>query len=363
MYQINVNRYYKKALFISVSALAIVAIMVKLKSNQDIIQNEIKQELKPVGYAAQATLVKEMKFSDVFTYRATVEAGKTITLTSATDGKVVYSAIEKGNDVFKGAILVRVDPSIRSSSLQISQDTYNKAQSDYAKLQELQQTGNASGLEVENARLQMQNATSQLNISKKQVGQTLILAPENGTLIDKKINQGEYVTPGTTLGTLACLNEVLINVFIQENEVANLKKGNMVTVRVDAYPDITFTGKVSAIIPVASAAKTFPVEIRVVNNRPHRLLAGMNVSVMMGEEKCSLALVIPREALIGTKKQVAVYLVHQSRQPVLTPVVLGKEYDTYLSVSSGLKAGDTVLTSGLPNVEPGKKLQSLTLRN
>ena len=363
MYQESIKKHYPKMILFGLSVFVLVAVIRQLKNNQTTVQNEINQEQKPVGYAAQAILVKEMKFSDAFTYRAAVEAGKTITLTSATDGKVVYSVIEKGNDVSKGSILVRVDPSIRSSSLQISQDTYNKAKSDYAKLQELQQAGNASGLEVENARLQMQNATSQLNISKKQVGQTLILAPENGTIIDKKINRGEYVTPGTTLGTLACLNEVLINVFVQENEVANLKKGNMVTVRADAYPDIFFTGKVSAIIPVASAAKTFPVEIRVVNNKPQRLLAGMNVSVTLGKGKCSLALVIPREALTGTKKQVAVYLVHQSRQPVLTPIVLGKEYDTYLSVSGGLKAGDTVLTSGLLNVEPGKKLQSLTLRN
>jgi membrane fusion protein (multidrug efflux system) len=251
---------------------------------------------------------------------------------------------------------------MRSSSFQISADTYSKAKNDYAKLKELQQSGNASGAEVENAKLQMQNAASQLNISKKQVGQTLVPAPESGTIIDKKINQGEYVTPGTTLGTMACLDEVLVNVFVQENQVALLKKGTSVIVRTDVYPGVNYMGKISAIIPVASAAKTFPVEIRIVNNKPQKLLAGMNASVIFGEDKKSTALVIPRSALTGNKKQAAVYLIHQSRHAVFTPIVLGKEYDTYLGVSGGLKAGDTVMTSGLLNVEPGKKIQWLTVQ-
>ncbi|RKR80348.1 RND family efflux transporter MFP subunit [Mucilaginibacter gracilis] len=363
MYQKSIKQYYPKMIFAGIAALVIVAIVYKLKSNQKAVQNEIKQEQKPVSYAAQATLVKAMNFSGSFTYRGAVEAGKIVTLTAETDGRVVYSAIEKGNTVAKSSILVKVDKSTRFSSYQISEDTYNKAKSDYVKLKELQDSGNASGAEVENARLQMQNAASQLNISKKQVGQTLILAPESGTIIDKKINQGEYVTPGTTLGAIACLNDVLVNVFVQETEVARLKKGSAVTIRADAYPSTMFTGKISAIIPVASAAKTFPVEIRIVNNKLNRLLAGMNVSVAFGEDERVNTLVIPRSALITDHKQSAVYLIHHSQYPVLTPIVTGKEYDTYLSVSGGLKAGDTIMTAGLLNVEPGKKLQWLTVNN
>ena len=349
-------------LFIGVAALVVVSVMAKLSSNQETVQNEIKQELKTVGYAARATLVKEMSFSDAYTYRGTVEAGKIISLTAETDGKVVYSAIKKGNSVAKGSTLIKVDRSIRFSSYEISENTYNKAKSDYTKLKELQESGNASGVEVENAKLQMQNAASQLNINKKQVGQTLILAPESGTVIDKKINQAEYVTPGTALGSIACLNEVLVNVFVQENEVSRLKEGASVTVRADAYPGVIFTGKVSAIIPVASTAKTFPIEIRIINDKPQKLLAGMNVSVVFDEDKRTKILVIPRTALSSDKKQAAVYLIHQSHHPVLAPIVLGKEYDTYLGVSHGLKVGDTVMTSGLLNVGPGKKLQWLSVQ-
>lgn len=333
----------------------------RLSSNRDNARNEIKQELRNVGFAAQAAIVKEISFSDAFNYRGTVEAGKIIALTAETDGKVVYSAIEKGKAVSKGSVLVKVDKNMRLSSFEISKDNYEKSKSDFAKLKELLASGNASGMEVENAKLQMQNAASQLRISENQVGQTLVRAPESGTIIDKKVNRGEYVAPGSPLGLIACLDEVLVNVFVQENEVARLKKGMLVEVRADAYSDLVYSGKITAIIPLASAAKTFPIEIRIVNNKKQKLLAGMNVSVTFDQEQHSTALVIPRTALTGDKNQPSVYLIHHSRQPVLRPITLGKEYDTYLAVSGGLKAGDTVMTSGLLNVESGKKIQWLNI--
>lgn len=334
----------------------------RLSANQDAAQNEIKQELKTVGYSAQAAIVKEISFSDAFSYRGTVQAGKIITLTSETEGKIVFFALEKGKEVSKGSVLAKIDRSTRLSSFQISNDTYEKSKSDYAKLKELLTSGNASGMEVENAKLQMQNAASQLNMSKKQVDQTLVLAPETGTIIDKKVNQGEYVSPGSPLGLMACLDKVLVNVFVMENEVASLKKGMQVVVHADAYPGKRYAGKITAVIPVASAAKTFPVEISIVNDQQQKLLAGMTVSVTLDPDKKTKALVIPRNALTGDKNQAAVYLIHHSSQPVKTPVTPGKTYDTYLSVTQGLKAGDTVMTSGLLNVEPGKKLQWLKVQ-
>lgn len=357
------TNYSVRNLFIGGLTLLCISVLVwyRLSANQDNAQNEIKQELKTVGFAAQAAIVKEVNFSEAFNYRGTVEAGKIISLTAEADGKVVYSAIEKGINVSKGSVLVKVDKSIRFSSFEISNDNYEKSKSDFAKLRELLASGNASGMEVENAKLQMQNAASQLRISKNQVGQTLVKAPESGTIIDKKVNPGEYVTPGSPLGLMACLDEVLVNVFVRENEVARLKKGMLVQVRADAYSDLIYSGKITAIIPVASAAKTFPVEIRIVNNKQQKLLAGMNVSITFNQEKQSSALVIPRTALTGDKNQPSVYLIHHSSQPVLRPITLGKEYDTYLAVSHGLKAGDTVMTSGLLNVESGKKIQWLSI--
>lgn len=363
MHKQSISKYFKTIFLAGGSILLVIAVIYKLNENRAAAQNEIKQELKTVGYTAGAAIVKEISFSDAYSYRGTVEAGKIITLSSETAGKVVYSAIEKGKTIPKGSILARVDRSTRLSSYQISQDTYEKAQSDYLKLKELLASGNASGMEVENARLQMQHAAAQLNISKKQVDQTLVLAPETGVITDKKINEGEYVTEGSALGAMACLDEVLVNVFVPENEVGRLKTGAAVTVKADAYPGVHYTGKINAIIPVASAAKTFPVELKIINNQRQKLLAGMNVSVIFEEDASSKALVIPRSSLSADKDHPAVYLIRNCRQAVLTPIRLGKEYDTYISVTSGLKAGDTVMTAGLQNVEPGKEIKGISIQN
>jgi len=334
----------------------------RISSNRDNVKNEIQQELRNTGYSAGATIVKEVSFSDGFTQRGEVKAGRTIVLNAEIDGKIVYSAIENGKEVIKGDVLAEIDKSTRLSSLAISSDTYQKSKDDYEKLKILLASGNASGMELENAKLLMQNAASQLKICKKQLGQTLVLAPETGTIIDKKANQGEYVSPGSLLGLMACMDKVLVNIFVPEGEVTSIRKGAVVHVHADAYPGITFEGKITAIIPVASAAKTFPIEIQIANSKSQKLLSGMAVSVSLNSDKKSSALVIPRTALIGDKDQVAVYVIRHSTLPVKTPVVTGNSYGEDLVVSKGLKAGDTVMTSGMLNVEPGKKIQWLTIR-
>lgn len=363
MDQESARKYPVRNLFIGGLVLLCIAVIIwfRLSANQDNARNEIKQELKTVGFAASATIVKEVSFSAAINYRGTVEAVNTVALIAETDGKVIYSAIDKGRSIKKGEVLVKVDQTTRLSSSEISSDNYEKAKNDFAKLKELQASGNASGMEVENARLQMQNAESQLRISRNQLGQTLVYAPESGTIIDKKVNVGEYVTPGSPLGSIACLDQVLVSIYVLENDVISLKQGMTVKVSADAYPNLTYNGIITAIIPVASAAKTFPVEVRIVNNKMQKLLAGMNVSVTFDQEKKSKALVIPRSALTGDKNQQVVYLIRHSREPVRRPIITGKEYDTYLTVSRGLKAGDTVMTSGLLNVEPGKKIQWLSI--
>lgn len=333
----------------------------KLRVNSNITHAEIQAELKPVYYTAGGAVVREMDFSGAFEYRGTVEAGKIITLSAESEGKILYSAMRKGISVPKGLLLVKIDGPVREANYQVSQDNYNKAKSDYDKLSALLASGNATGQEVENAQLQMQNAASQVNINKTLVDQTSVVAPDTGVIVDRKISQGEYVQVGSPLGTLVCLNEVFVNVYIPENRVSQIKAGSLVTVKADAYPGIGYPGAVTAVIPVASAAQTFPVEIKLANFKKEKLMAGMNVSVVFAGDQRSKALVIPRTALVAAGKQTAVYLIGHSLKPILTPVVIGHEYGTFLEVLNGLQSGDTVMTSGQSNVEPGFSLQHLQL--
>ena len=339
-----------------------------LYANQRLADKEIRETLRPIEYSASAAIVGERYFSDSFEYRGTTAAGKMINLFSETDGKIIYCAIRTGAFVSRGLLLVQIDSATRQSNYQISRDSYDKALNDYTKLKGLEDSGNASRQEVAGARLLMQNAASQLQISKKQLGQTSVTAPEEGFIVGKKINAGEYVQAGSLLATIASLHEVLATVYVPENKIARIQTGNRVRVKADAWPGMIFTGIVSAVIPVASEAHSFPVQITIVNDQKGKpLMAGMNVSVVFDDGKPSKALVIPRTSLVAENQHPAVYLVHRQAgppgllKPVLTQVTIGQEYGSFLEVLGGLYPGDTIMTSGQSNAEPGALLRHILL--
>lgn len=350
-------------LLLSVFVIALLAIIFKLRKNQELIKTEIREELRPVGYTAEAALVKEIPVSEGFTYRGTVEPIKTVVISAESDGKITYSGLENGKPVKKGAILLKVDGTTRASTYRLSKDTYTKAQSDYLKLSELFKSGNASGMEVENAKLAMQNAASQLIVSRKQVGQTVVQSPVNGIVVDRKVNQGEYVSTGTVICSVACLDSVRVTVFVKQEQVGQLKKGNVVSVQSLSSPNVINQGRISAIIPVASASSTYPVEIRCANTKSLAFMGGMSVDVKFNQGTISKLLAIPRTSVIKTDSNFAVYVVHGNHSPVLRPIIISPAIGTYLKVSKGLKAGDTVLTKGQLNVGAGKKLQQLHIIN
>lgn len=363
MFRETIKKHYKKLLLLSVFVAAILAVIFQLRKNQADIKTEIREELKPVGYTAEAILVKEIPIAEGFTYRGTVEPIKTVVLSAESDGKITYSGLENGRSVAKGATLLKVDGTIRSSSYQLSQDTYTKAQSDYLKLSELFKSGNASGMEVENAKLAMQNAASQLAVSRKQVGQTVVRSPVNGIIVDRKVNQGEFVSTGAQIGSVACLDSVRITVFVKQEQVGHLKKGDAVSVQSVSSPTVITKGRIYAIIPVASAASTYPVEIRCANTKGFAFMGGMSVDVQFNQGTIAKVLAVPRTSITKIDTNNAVYVVHGNNTPILTQIITGKPVGIYLTVSNGLKAGDTVLTKGQLNVGAGKKLQQVHIIN
>ncbi|WP_343692439.1 efflux RND transporter periplasmic adaptor subunit [Chitinophaga sp.] len=357
----NWTKTKKILLLLSVVIILSVGIYFKLSGNQAAVQNEIKEEQSLGWYNAQAAIVRDTIFIDSLVYRGSVEAGQTTTVTAETEGKIIYSAIEKGIQVSKGSLLAKLDPVTKAATHKINQDVYEKAVKDYNNLKALLSTGNASEIEVSNAKLQMQNAASQLSISEKQIAQTVVTAPARGVIFEKKVNNGEFVAPGTPLCSIASLDEVKVTVYLPETVIAGVKINDDVKIKVDAYPDVPFSGEVNAIIPVASDARTFPIEVIVKNNRPFKLLAGMSISVVFNADRTIKGTAIPRTAMITNKKGNFVYVIHKSDKAVLTAITIGKSYGDYVMVTDGIQRGDTIMINGMLNAADGKQIQHVDI--
>jgi RND family efflux transporter MFP subunit len=120
-------------------------------------------------------------------------------------------------------------------------------------------------------------------------------------------------------------------------------------VNTELYSGRTFTGKVITIGSQADAAHTYEVEVLVKNSSTHPLKAGMYGQVVLKNTQGAPTLAIPRTALIGSEKNPAVYVVENGIAR-LRKITTGSKSGDYLSVLSGLQAGEQVVVNGQINL-------------
>lgn len=171
----------------------------------------------------------------------------------------------------------------------------------------------------------------------------VLRAPIDGVVIEKMAVSGARFAPGEVLFKLADLSSVWLQAEVAEQDQGALHIGQTVDVKVDAYAQEKFTGKVSFIAPVLND-KTRTVRVRVeLPNTEARLRPGMYASVVIAEALPS-ELTVPISAVIdsGTRQVVLVQVAEGRFQP--RAVQLGARSEEHVAVLNGLAEGETVVT-------------------
>ncbi|MDP4273039.1 MAG: efflux RND transporter periplasmic adaptor subunit, partial [Bacteroidota bacterium] len=188
-----------------------------------------------------------------------------------------------------------------------------------------------------------------------------IVANTSGIVIAKRVNNGDYISPGGVLFDVADLSRLWAMFDAYESDLPFLKTGDKIDFTVQALPGFNFTGKIFFIDPVIDPA-TRVAKVRVeVSNSSWKLKPEMFVT---GNVKASLnkyrnGLVIPRTAVLWTGKRSIVYVKQAgSKEPVfrLREIELGPMLGNSYVVTKGLKDGEEIVTQGAFNVDAAAQL-------
>lgn len=342
--------------------LAIGLIWFKLSLNQQKVDKEIREEKDVVAFAVEAIVLKPADFSGSTSYPGLVETTGTVNVVSETDGRVVTLNIQNGSTVHKGQVIAILENPMKAPTHQIHLIDYNKAKTDFERYSELYKQNNATSVELETARHAMETAEKQLRISQSELSRAVVKAPISGVVTNKFTNTGDYLSPGSPVAVIVSLNQLEVRFHVPEKEIANIKPTQHVRFTVDAYPGEYFEGTVSAIIPSANQAKSFPVLIKVSNNQHGiTLMGGMTVNIEVEAPQNTSILVLPRTAVRGDLGSPYVWLVDENKKAVQRSFQMGREIEDMVEVSSGLDAGDIVITKGQSNITEGISLESVKI--
>lgn len=173
-----------------------------------------------------------------------------------------------------------------------------------------------------------------------------IYASASGSVVDRKVTQGQYVNAGDTLFTVADLSQVWIKADVYEDQLPQIRRGQEVAITAEALPNRTLHGRVDFIEPQANPqTRTVPVHVHVANPGM-RLLPGMFVNATFTTRAPTESIVVPRSAVLDTGTRKIVYIARPNGVFEAREVAVGAPSEDLFPVTSGLSRGDKVVLNG-----------------
>lgn len=302
--------------------------------------------------SVSVSTVAKQAVTERFTAIGTITANNDVAIISETQGRVVKVYAEIGDYKKAGSVLVEVDSELKEAAYKAAKVSYEKAQNDLNRFEELFKQKSVSDSQIEQARWAFQSSEAQYIAARRQYNDTKITTPISGIVTARNVNVGSFVqgAPQSTLvANVVDISRLKVRINVAERDVFRLKAGEKVEITTDVFPDKVYTGSIATISSKGDESHTYPVEI-VMENPKQQLKAGMFAEITFNPRSTGDALVIPREAVVGSMKNAKVYVV-TNNVAQLRPVMVGKTYGTVVEVVRGLNAGDVVVVNGQNNLK------------
>ena len=170
-------------------------------------------------------------------------------------------------------------------------------------------------------------------------------SPLTGIVGRVYVDLGSNVSTQTPIALVVNMDKVKVTLDIPEKYLSRISLGNVAKVKVDAYPQEEFNGKITKISPVLNPqTRSAPIEISI-DNADYRLKSGMFAKINLILEEYKKVPVILKEAVMGKEPNLYVYVV-ENQKAILRKVVLGIRQGPYFQVKEGVKESDNVVILG-----------------
>ncbi|MWB95915.1 efflux RND transporter periplasmic adaptor subunit [Flavobacterium sp. GA093] len=341
-----------------VGALALIGFV--LTKNKE--ENKAKTDIVAEKNAAVSVKVAKVKTEEVsldFVANGSFQPIQELTFSAEKSGKVISVLVKEGDYVRVGQPMLTVRGDVINVSAQQAQAVYQNAKSDYSRYENAFKTGGVTKQQLDQAKLALTNAESNLKQANINVGDTKVKAPISGFINKKYIEPGSILAgmPATAMFDIVNVSRLKLVVTVNENQVAGLKVGNTINVTASVYPDKSFSGKITFIAAKADESLNFPVEIEIANNSSNDLKAGMygTANFASNQQKQNL-MVVPRNAFVGSVSSNQIFVV-ENNIAKLRKVTAGRILGDTVEIINGLSDGETVIVTGQINLQDGNTVE------
>jgi membrane fusion protein (multidrug efflux system) len=311
--------------------------------------------------AAEGFIVKSGALSSVYQSNGNLIPNESISVYPEVSGRITGIHFKEGGLVSKGDLLVTlfngdIDAQIQKLKVQRKLQVTTKERQD-----ELLTISGISRQEYDNTITQIASIDADIAYNQAQMRKLEIRATFDGVIGLRNVSIGAIVTPSTLITTIQQVNPLKMDFLVPEQYKEIVRKDDIVRFTVAGIND-TMQGKIIAMQPGADMT-THNITMRaIVANSNGKLFPGTFTNVFITLSRMGNAITIPSQSIIPTSREKKVAVVRNGKVDMVT-VQTGERLEARVEVVQGLKAGDTILTTGMMQVKQDMAVKVTKIKN
>jgi membrane fusion protein, multidrug efflux system len=322
---------------------------------------EFFANMKPPPVTVNAAEAKSEVVPNLLTAVGELAAVHQVNVTSDVSGRITDILFTAGATVKAGAPLVQLFDGPEQGDLANFKAQATVAQLSLERAKQLAARNFGPQATVDQTQAAYDQALAGIAKTEALISQKLVRAPFDGELGVRRVEVGQYLTAGNQIVSLTDLSMLYDNFTVTEKDSGQLKVGQIVRIKVDAYPDRVFEGKLTTIEPqVATDTRNIRVQATVAN--PEKILKpGMFATTTVVLPDKPPVITVPETAVDYSLYGDSVYLITEKKEndgktsltAERTFVQAGKRYGGRTEIVRGLKAGDRIVALGQIKLQSG----------
>ncbi|MEW8563966.1 MAG: efflux RND transporter periplasmic adaptor subunit, partial [Candidatus Thiodiazotropha sp.] len=353
------NLMLKKLVFTLLGLAVLIGVPTLIKLKQFETMGSAEMQMPPETVTSDQ--VRSARWPNTVNATGSLVAVQGVTVSTELGGKIEEIAFESGDRVETGDLLVRIDVSAEVAQLRSAEAAAKLARINLDRNRDLRANKTVSQADLDTAEANYKQATAQVDNVRAAIAKKTIRAPFAGQLGIRQVNLGQIVDQGTPLVTLQTIDPIYVDFSLPQKRYAILKSGTDIRVTTDAAPDEHFMGKIIAVNPEIDQM-TRSVRVRAtLTNKEELLRPGMFANVVVLLPEVQEVLAIPATAVLYAPYGDTVFVIDEiedeksgDKQLLLRQQVvrLGSAKGDFVAVETGLKEGESVVTSGVFKLRP-----------
>jgi membrane fusion protein (multidrug efflux system) len=318
-------------------------------------------KIMPATTVASA-VVKEEDWAPILSAVGSVSAVQGAIVSTELGGIVSDVKFQNGGEAKKGDVLLKLDASSEEAQLRTAEADLELARANLQRERDLAARKVVSKQELDAAESAFGQKQGAVDNMRAFIGKKQVRAPFDGQLGIRQVNVGQMINAGQQVVQLTALNPVYVDFALPQQELPRLAAGFEARVHTDALPGHQFKGKVTAINSMVDTVTRNVGLQATLENPDHALRPGMFVKVDVILPEKSKTLVIPGSAVSYAPFGNSVFVIEKKKDEKTGKesetlrqqfVRVGEARGDFISITQGLKAGETVVSTGVFKLRNG----------